>query len=328
MQDFLSRATTPATVGEWFQGWVDGVECLVSLVVDWFASVELCLSEGEDVRPSSRKKANRALEFAREIFSGMPDSIYLRVDNALPTSKGFATSTMDIAGVFAACAAYCGERVDEERLFSLCARVEASDGIMFSGLALVDHIHGRLMERLPPPPPMKLLVLVPERSLDTVVYRGDARRMASVRALSSRHEAAYRMLRRGLLEGDPALVGEAATMSATLQQSVVPRFEWDLLQETRARTRAAGIAVAHSGTASALLFSADDGEGYAMAQSRLTQAARTCGESFRVLHAAACGGGYAASVSHEDSAVSDSAFLRSSISGVSNMVYNDETHGL
>ena len=78
--------------------------------------------------------------------------------------------------------------------------------------------------------------------------------MNAVRSRSARHVKAYRILRDGLLAGDARKVAAAATLSAILQQAVMPREEWPLLLGACRECRGLGIAVAHSGTASAVLF--------------------------------------------------------------------------
>jgi L-threonine kinase len=263
MAEILATATLPATLGEWVQGWIGGKELLVSLVVAWHGSVELCVLQKGDRFHVAGEKATRAFTSAKQIFSGeslrsIPNDCFLNILNPHPPARGLATSTMDIAGTYASVAAYAGEELSEDRLFYLCAGIEASDGIMFKGLALVDHIKGELVERLPSPPEMTIVAIIPSRTLDTADYRGDQATLDAARACFHEHERAYDTLKTGLLRKDPALVAMAATISAEASQSVMPRDEWETLRETCALTGALGIAVAHSGTAAGLLYSTDN----------------------------------------------------------------------
>ena len=281
------RAEVPATMGEWVQGWIDGRECLVSLVVKWRGFVTLC---DEGTQLSAGRKALRAFESAKRHFCGRDMSACsVDVSNPYPVSRGFATSTMDIAGVFAACAAYAGERISDEELFSLCVGIEPSDGIMFDGLAFVDHLNGELIERLPPPPEMEMVVLVPEAMLDTMDYRLNERVVSAVRQLSKESESAYLHLRRGLISGDVRTVAEAASMSAALQQMVIPKPEWDLLLSAKESFCALGVAAAHSGTASALLFDPRDEGLAAEAEIWLKKELEPCGAE--IMRASVSGGG-------------------------------------
>lgn len=269
------------TVGEWVQGWIlpDG-EALVSLVVPWRGRV----SVGEDLDDPLPAKAASALAVARRRLDR--PGLGARIDNPLPVGKGLASSTVDVCGILAAASRLASPPWGEEEIFSLACSVEPSDGILFPGLALVDHLRGRLIERLPPPPPLSLLALIPPRSLDTEEYRRDPAFLKRVRDRAPEHLRAYSCLRRGLFEGDGALVARGATLSARTQNGLLPRPEWPLLEEGLRWPGALGIALAHSGTASALLFrdrpSADE------ARRRLVE-----GFSGSVVLFEPCGGGIA-----------------------------------
>jgi len=272
MARILATATMPATLGEWVQGWIGGGEALVSLVVAWNSSVEFCMPEEGESVPRTGEKAIRAFETARRIFSRdggsgtIPEDGFINVINPFPSARGLATSTMDIAGTFAAVAAYTGNSPTDEELFSLCADIEPSDGIMFEGLALVDHINGNLMERLPPPPDMQIVALIPSRKLDTADYRRNGSLLDAIRAGARQHVLAYETLKRGLEKGDAALTARGATLSAEAQQRIMPREEWDVITETASASGALGIAVAHSGTASGLLFAPSNKFGAELAE--------------------------------------------------------------
>ena len=241
----------PGTVGEWVQGWIlpEG-EALVSLVVQWRGQVRL--RSGPDGAAKLPPKAYRALRLARERFS--LGGVRVEMDNPLRPALGLGTSTMDVGGILAGAAVLAGQPLIPEDLFRLCCEIEPSDGTMFPRLALVDHLKGTLVETLPDPPDLHLAVLLPFRTLDTEAYRKDRAVMNAVRSRSARHVKAYRILKDGLLAGDARKVAAAATLSAILQQAVMPREEWPLLLGACRECRGLGIAVAHSGTASAVLF--------------------------------------------------------------------------
>jgi L-threonine kinase len=295
MARILAEAALPATVGEWVQGWIGGRESLVSLVVPWRGAVELRAANDGGVSNPCGEKSLRAFGASREIFTGsasgtFPEGSYINVVNPLPPARGLATSTMDVAGTFAACAAHAGAALSEERLFSLCASIEPSDGIMFSGLALVDHIKGELIERLPEPPPMTLVAVIPGRTLDTDAYRRDVSALEALRGRFLGHERAYDILKRGLAAGDPAIVASAATLSAEIQQEVTPKKEWDVLMQARKLTGALGIVAAHSGTASGLLYAQTNKFGAELAEKWLAEVLRAEETGVAIRQTSVCGG--------------------------------------
>lgn len=251
-----SRVALPATLGEWVQGWIleDG-EALVSHCVDWLGHVSACFGAAKEQRTGHAlpSKARRALDLAAERFS--LDRATATLENPLPPSLGLGSSTVDVGGILGACALLAQEELSEEEHFALCCAVEPSDGIVFQGLALVDHIRGRLVERLPETPPLWTAALLPRRTLDTEDYRKDSARMRAVRNRADRHRRAYTILRDGLRCGDVRKICAAATLSALLQQAVMPREEWPLLLAAIRECRGFGVVIAHSGTAGGVLFS-------------------------------------------------------------------------
>ncbi|WP_300521606.1 GHMP kinase [Aminiphilus sp.] len=252
-----SRIALPATLGEWIQGWIleDG-EALVSHCVDWWGYVSV-RSGGEGDENTLPPKARHALALAAERFA-LDRPVAATLENPLPASLGLGSSTVDVAGIFGACALLAEKNLSEEEHFALCCAVEPSDGIVFRGLALVDHLRGRLVERLPETPPLWTAALLPRRTLDTEDYRKDPARMRAVRNRADRHRRAYAILRDGLHAGDVRKICAAATLSALLQQAVMPREEWPLLLAATRECRGFGVVVAHSGTAGGVLFANPD----------------------------------------------------------------------
>jgi L-threonine kinase len=82
--------------------------------------------------------------------------------------------------------------------------------------------------------------------------------MRAVRNRADRHRRAYAILRDGLHAGDVRKICAAATLSALLQQAVMPREEWPLLLAATRECRGFGVVVAHSGTAGGVLFANPD----------------------------------------------------------------------
>ena len=244
-----ASAELAGAVGEWVQGWLlaDG-EALVSLVIPWRGRVTVGEGLGDDL-PA---KATSALAIARRRL-GRP-TLGAEIDNPLPIGKGLASSTVDVCGLLAAASLLDDRPWEDEEIFALGCSVEPSDGLVFPGLALVDHLRGHLIELLPPPPPLALLALVPPRSLDTESYRRDPSFQRAIRARAQDHRQAYEWLRQGLLLCDGSLVAKGATLSARTQNDLFPRPEWPLLERGLQEPGALGIALAHSGTASALIF--------------------------------------------------------------------------
>lgn len=246
-------AAFPGTCGELFQGTLDGVQCLVSCPVDRTARLELILEEGEGISvPPEMRKTRRALELALA-RRPLPGALRVRRLEALPEGKGYASSTADILAALYGLANLSGTPLTPEDASRIALAVEPTDSIAWPGLALLDHREGRVMRFLGPPPPLAVLVVDEGGVVDTEEFnRRDSR--ALLASLVSTHREAFALLKEGVERGDPAEVGEAATLSAEACRRVL---EKPLLERCRALVRSLGgygVCVAHSGTLYGLLL--------------------------------------------------------------------------
>ena len=248
-------ASFPGTCGELFQGTLDGVPCLVSCPVDRFARLELTLESGEGLSvPPSMSKTRRALELAlaRRPLSG---ALRVRRFESLPEGKGYASSTADILAALYGLAQLADVPLPPEEASGIALAVEPTDSIAWPGLALLDHREGRIMRFLGPPPDLAVLVVDEGGVVDTEEFnRRDNN--AVLASLASAHGEAFSLLKDGVERGDPASIGEAATISAEACRRVL---EKPLLERCRALARSLGgygVCVAHSGTLYGILLPA------------------------------------------------------------------------
>jgi len=243
-----ARTALPGACGELVQGTIDGVPFLVSCPIDRWSMVEVCLSDDYVWQaPSDVPKAAAAVQAALHHFGCPHQGGYLRIRSTLPRSKGYASSTADVAGAIYALAAALDVAIVPRTVAQLAVGVEPSDSIMFPGLALVDHRTGRRFEMLGDAPPLALMVVDEGGTVDTLAFnRVDRRRV--LEKLAPQHREALEILKRGLRNGDWAAVGYAATLSARAHQRILPKALLPTMLELCRNVGALGVCVAHSGT--------------------------------------------------------------------------------
>ncbi len=180
--------TLPATCGEWVQGTLDGVPCLVSCAIDWRASVRLELrgtngsgplprtgaghtparSGAADPSfaelwklPADRPKAVCALRRALAARNAPGSGGALTVQNPLPRWRGYASSTVDVAGTILAVGESVGAPFTPAEVAKLATAVEPSDSIMFTHPTLLAHRDASFFRPLGPSPRLAVVVLDP-----------------------------------------------------------------------------------------------------------------------------------------------------------------------
>ena len=253
-------ARAPASCGELAQGLLGDSLAMVTCPIDLYsmASVTLRPGPGEVEGPADCPRAARAVELALGRLGRTNLDASLTIDSPIPREKGMGSSTADIVASMAATASALGRSLDAETLAELALAVEPSDGIMLPGIALFDHLGGRIRRSLGPPPPLRVLVLEFHSTLDTESFNAANRRaILKSQAPSFRH--ALSLIEAGIAAGDPALVGRGATLSATTYQSVLPKPQLPEVLAIAEECGAAGVNVAHSGTVLGVLF-AEDGQ--------------------------------------------------------------------
>ncbi len=273
-----AAARTPGTCGELAQGMLDGAMVMVTCPIDRFATatVEISPGEGAVYGPADCPKSIRAVELALECLGRTDVNAVLAVDSPIPREKGMASSTADVLASITAAAAALETHLSVKQQAELALAVEPSDGTMVPGVALFDHLRGRVSRSLGNPPPLRVLVLEFDEQVDTESFNSVDRR-AAWESHSQPFEEALQMITSGLKSGESRLIGQGASIDAIAYQKVFPnRRLADVLSLGRA-TGALGVNVAHSGSALGLLFPQD--------HSRFPQAAREARRRLRGLTA-------------------------------------------
>ena len=249
--DLIGRGTAwaPGTCGELAQGHLDGTAVMVTCPIDVGsrAVVELSHGSGSVHGPAGAPKARRAVASTLDLLGRPELNARLELESALPRSKGMASSTADVAAAIAATAAALGASLSPQQQARLALAIEPSDGVMLPGIALFDHLGGRIARSLGPPPPMRVLVLEFAGEVDTEAFNAETR-VNDVHQNDGRFREALDLIATGVANGSPGQIGDGATLSSQLNQSVLPKPQLsDVLKLGRA-AGALGVNVAHSGT--------------------------------------------------------------------------------
>ncbi len=258
-EPITATVTLPGTCGEWVQGTLEGVPCLVSCPIDWYARVTVTLDAPPGVWrvPSHALKAAVALQLALAALGDPPVGGTVRLDNPLPRGRGYASSTVDVAGTIYAVGEALGVPFTPPEVAALAVQVEPSDSILFPGWTLFAHRDAAFHRPLGTPPPLAVVVLDPGGSVDTLAFNATDHR-AMLRRLAPLHREAFALLEAGLAAGDATLVARAATLSASAHQQILPNPLVDTALRLARRSSALGVCRAHSGTIVGLLCSPGD----------------------------------------------------------------------
>ena len=261
-----ATASAPGTCGELVQGMTGGVHFLVTCPINQFSRATATLRVADSAEPTAvvkgighLPKARQAVAAALEKLAphlGIADlTTEVAIVNPIPAGKGMGSSSADITAAVGAVGLAAGQPFLPKSIANIALSVEPTDGVMFPGIALIDHRRGSVAESLGSPPPMEVIVIDTGGTVDTLEFnRVD--RTALWEKAAARTDHALELVREGIRRGDPELVGRGATISARAGHP--PQLaEWVERAAVFADEQdSVGINVAHSGTVVGILLDA------------------------------------------------------------------------
>jgi uncharacterized protein involved in propanediol utilization len=251
--------------GELLQGMFLGpgalpIRGLVTLPCELYRSVaefRRAAEPGVQVEPEWKWKARHAAELTLAHLGAEGTGGTLRLSSTIPIGWGMGSSTSDVIAAIRATADGHGVALPTVEVARLAVAAEtASDSIMFGDEALLFAQRDALViedfgTRFPS---FEVLGFAAGMGVDTLEFTPaeyDDRDIA-------RFEELRLLLREGMKDHDPALVGYVATASSRINQRFLPKPEFDRLLSMADACGAVGVQVAHSGSVVGLLFNGDD----------------------------------------------------------------------
>lgn len=250
----------PLVLGECIQGQTsERRHFLITSPIGLFSWAEFIRScdDSEDdcltVEPSFCWKARTAVaEYLAQ--EGLPQTGTLRISTPIGSGQGFGTSTADITASLRAVAAAWHRNISSETIARIAIGIEPSDGSMYPGCVAFAHREGVLVEHLGSLPSFEALVICTGGVVDTMEFDGRRKNFR----YSARDEAqlltAWSMIREANSTHDSLLLARATTISARINEQLLPKPYFRELSQFVELGSADGLMVAHSGTALALIF--------------------------------------------------------------------------
>ena len=289
-ENLVGSATVraPGVCGELAQGILGESYFLVTCPVDFFSRVRVELVQepgGINVPPHCSKTATAVLRTLEHLGYGHLGA-RIAISNPMPRGKGFGSSSADLSAAIAATALALGIELTPPQIGQLAIQVEPTDGVMFPGIVMFDHRAGTLVEQLGPPPPIEIVALDFGGEVDTLAFN-QVDRKSQWKAVQGQTDEALTLVRQGLRLQDPWALGRGASLSAMAAQQVLfkPRLQ-DVMTFAQS-VGAAGVNVAHSGTAIGVLLDATQRRG----KSTFRQAHRAFPDAEAIHHLRLLGGG-------------------------------------
>lgn len=260
----IGRATVrvPGVCGELVQGMLGLNHFLVTCPIDFYSRVTVDIFDGTSgvSAPPNCSKSVEAVHATLAHLGQTGAAATLTISNSIPRGKGMGSSSADVTGAIAATSLALGQQLSPSVIGELALLVEPSDGVMFPGIALFDHREGSIIEEIGPPPPMEIVAVDFGGTVDTLEFNKIDHNDAW-HSIESVTQQALDLVRQGILEGTPTLVGQGASISAKAGQRILEKPQLARVLDFVESVGAVGVCVAHSGTIIGVLLDAQERRG-------------------------------------------------------------------
>lgn len=259
----VGEARVPGACGELVQGRIGSCDFLVTCPIDLYSHVTVELQgvrvSRKDrntfvgVAPKNAWKTRLAVIETLRFLGLEGGEATVRVSSDLPVAKGMASSTADISAACWATARAAGARLSPSQVARIALSIEPSDGVMFPGITLLDHRHGRCLRSLGTGPPMSILALDLGGEVDTLLFntRSDLDELNARKELGVAE--ALTTVIHGLEMCDAAMVARGATLSAVANQAIDMKPRLQEIMDLSGKCGGLGVVVAHSGTVAGIM---------------------------------------------------------------------------
>ena len=224
------------TCGELAQGFFRGEPILITCPIEKFSAV--IVSDEFSGVEGLGSKSLAMLDKVLKIFGAKDFKFGVRLTSELPRGKGMASSSADIAAVAKAVALSFGKNFSPEELGKLCAQIEPTDGIFYSGVAAMNPLTGSLIKKIRAQEKFQIAVFDYGGEVDTLKF-------------NRRSDFEFPTL-------DDKINFKLIKKSALANQKILFKRGLEELMNFSKDLGAVAVNVAHSGTVAGIFFREDD----------------------------------------------------------------------
>src|SRR5690606_32701267 len=201
--------------------------------------------------PLGEKSATAARLFLEHFGLTLPPG-HWDAHSDLRVGVGMASSTADIVATLRCLFRLFALPYDTDVVLGILMAIERADSVFLDEFALYLSGRHRVIRRLGTDIGFHTAYITEPGTVDTAAVTD--RLLEHYRRHGEEYERCLTDLLKGFASGDPAAVARAATASAALSQSVLPKATFDSMLAHRERFGADGIFVAHTGCLIGYLF--------------------------------------------------------------------------
>lgn len=255
-----STFRAPGTCGELVQGTINNTNFSITCPIDIFSyvTVELNNKDHISINDPKRSKVLQAVNSTMSQIIGKKQGALVTVNSQLPMAKGMASSTADITAACMATAHALNYKITYQEIAQIALSIEPTDGLFFPGIVAFDHVKGNYYKKIGNSIDIDIMIFDFGGTVDTISFNQRDDLKEKNKNNETQIKSAYELVKKGLKEKNPSLVGQGATMSSLLNQSILYKPKLEEILDLVTKLGALGINIAHSGTILGILLEKDN----------------------------------------------------------------------
>lgn len=246
---------SPGSCGELIQGRIEGKDFLVTCPINRFSYAVAHSGIPASFADLPLKAREAVAKTCR--FIGCENPLQIFLFSELNEGKGMASSSADISAVCMATALVSRRVLTMDELAEIALSIEPSDATFYPGIVQFDYLHGTILKPLGKLPGLHLCIFDEGGMLDTQTFNSRKDLVERRDAHESEIRNAMSLLTEGIKESNPVKIGEATTISAFANQSIIYRKYLEHFHRDVMALGALGLVIAHSGTVCGVLTDSD-----------------------------------------------------------------------
>ena len=246
-------AIYPGSCGEIIQGHVYGKDMLISCPVNLFAAVRVF----ECQKPINRlnyQKSSTLLDniLKRWGYGYLNTQFDIDVKSSIPKSKGFASSTADLCGVYICLLKLFKRQFDIKEAVEEFVKIEPTDSIVFRDMVLFDYKGGKHYENIGGYLKFYILAFEGSRVVDTLEF--NKRDLPPLSDISD----ILKLVKDGIESADISKIAQASVISIRRNLNRLPYDIYNAVEKLSHATGGLGLTGGHSGNVLGIIY--DDRE--------------------------------------------------------------------